>query len=121
MTTHHHTLYTPELNRLHAELDALALILAHSALPAEEHLAATERITTCHAATDALAQACNLTHDYYRAACADRDATHTELRSALTRLRVLTGATTPRRLPAVLRLLAAAALGALITYLTLTA
>lgn len=121
MTTHHHTLYTPELNRLHAELDALALILAHSALPAEEHLAATERITACHTATDALEQAVNLTHDHYLAACADRDATHTELRSALTRLRVLTGATTPRRLPSVLRLLAAAALGALITYLTITA
>lgn len=119
MTTHLHTIYTPELNRIHAELDALARILALSTLPAEDHLACTESITNCHAATNALEQACNLTHDHYRAACEDRDATHTELRSAIIRLRVLTGTGSTQRLRATLHLLAGAILGVIGTILTL--
>ena len=119
MTTHLPSIYKPWLNRLRAELVILDRALALAHLLAEERDTCTKHLATCRAALAELEKAINLTHDYYREACEDRDATHAELRDALTRLRELTAATTPRRLPAVFIILAAAALGALITTLSL--
>ena len=121
MTNHLPSIYTPGLNRLRAELVVLDRLLALANLLAEERDTCTKRLDICWAALAELEKAVNLTHDYYRAACADRDATHAELRAALTRLRALTGGTTPRRLPAFLIILASAALGALLSTLILTA
>ena len=121
MTNHLPNLYTQELNRLRAELILLNRVLIVNNIPAEEREICSKHLAAALTTLRELKKAVNLTHDYYRAACADRDATHAELRDALTRLRDLTAAATLRHKATALRLLAAATLGALITFLILTA